>query len=707
MRKRWKAGGGEVAHQTHAPPRLDKAKGKVHAWEEPMDVDVDGDVDVDVVAAELAPTQPPHLSLAPPPLFRSPHAPPPASGPSPSANFARLSLVSSHPSAPEGPRPAWFSVGAGANVEVLQHEGDAGGVHWVRMEDGAEADLRRMRMVSGVNGTVEAPAAVDAVARAFPSAEAGMLPPVDVGPSPRVRFVQPVVDVLPHDEDVESLADEHKREQDDDALLMAVGEEPYRPSLASPSPTLESSEELAVPLELAPRVLAERGAVSMPVPVESDMPPSPTSPAWGTAASLSPEVSAPAPLARDPSPPRVGAPAPLPVAKLSFKEWQARRKLERAKEGEVAQEREREEQREQERERERRREREKKVAQGEDKENEVVPVKEDGLGRILDGIRRSTVSRKTPHVELPARQDIEMVDALPLVVAPGATPAQSPVADFQSKLKATPLGMTAFVATGNDRLSPLAVSSVLDSRTLPRRLANGIKRETLPFASQTVPAPRLPLIDVAPPSALPQSAQAPEYPSPSFTSNVVRRPAPSLAKPFHVSYQSSSATLTSQRSIHELSKPGLGSPPRSRSLSPTSAAKQRHINGRPPRPRRPRLTPSPPPRLPSTAPFKFHARAASQEEGEILPNSSPPPTPQWPARFGSQPTPRTSPFTTSSGPPTQLRSHQLQRMLPSAPKALRQAQNANAIASSSSGSARGGAPRFNGMGPQTMPRGGP
>jgi hypothetical protein len=146
---------------------------------------------------------------------------------------------------------------------------------------------------------------------------------------------------------------------------------------------------------------------------------------------------------------------------LSFKEWQARRKLQRAKEGEVAQERERERegQREQERERERQRERENKAAQGEDTENKLVPVKaEDGLSRILNDIRRSTVSDKTPQVEQPARQDVEMADAPPLVVAPGAAPALSPVADFQSKLKASPLSMTALVATENDHLSPLAVS---------------------------------------------------------------------------------------------------------------------------------------------------------------------------------------------------------------------------------------------------------
>ncbi|KAJ7878170.1 hypothetical protein B0H14DRAFT_3858868 [Mycena olivaceomarginata] len=39
--RREPAGGGEVARQTHAPPRVDKGKGKARAREEPMDVDVD------------------------------------------------------------------------------------------------------------------------------------------------------------------------------------------------------------------------------------------------------------------------------------------------------------------------------------------------------------------------------------------------------------------------------------------------------------------------------------------------------------------------------------------------------------------------------------------------------------------------------------------------------------------------------------------
>ncbi|KAJ6565281.1 hypothetical protein DFH09DRAFT_471241 [Mycena vulgaris] len=327
--------------------------------------------------------------------------------------------------------------------------------------------------------------------------------------------------------------------------------------------------------------------------MEPDMPPAPSekavspitvqppSPAWGDAASLSPESPAPAALAREPSPPPVIAPAPPPVAKVSFKEWQARRKLERAKEEEVAQERERERQREQERERERQREREKGAAQGEDKENEVVPVKaEDGLSRILDGIRRSAVSDKPPPVELPVQQDVEMADAPPLVVAPAAAPA--PALDDLSKIKVSPPSMTAFVATGNE----LAVSSVVESRTPSPRLTNGIKREASPLAagglaSPTVPSPKSPLPDVSPPPPLQSVLHSPEaarYPSPPFTSNGVQRPAPPFAKPFHVPYQTSAPTLTSQRPTHGMSKggsvgPAISPPLRSQSLSPTYAAK--------------------------------------------------------------------------------------------------------------------------------------
>jgi hypothetical protein len=48
--------------------------------------------------------------------------------------------------------------------------------------------------------------------------------------------------------------------------------------------------------------------------------------------------------------------------------------------------------------------------------------------------------------------------------------------ELQPKAKVVPLSMTAFVATGNEHLSPLALSSVVESRTPSPRLADGIKR---------------------------------------------------------------------------------------------------------------------------------------------------------------------------------------------------------------------------------------
>ncbi|KAJ7804634.1 hypothetical protein B0H14DRAFT_3486023 [Mycena olivaceomarginata] len=305
------------------------------------------------------------------------------------------------------------------------------------------------------------------VAGVSPSAEADTLPPADVEPSPPVCFIEPVADASPRDADVESSADVdvEDRELEEDLQLLSVGEQDaYRTSPPSPGPTPESEEEAEAPLGNVPRVLTEE-AVSAPVPVESDAP-------------------APAALAREPSPGPAVVPAPPPVPKVSFKEWQARRKLERAKEAEVAQERERE------REREWEREHEKDAAQGEDKENEVVPAKaEDGLTRILDGIRRSA--------------DVEMADAVPLAVAPAVAPFVT-LGELQLKAKMVPLSMTAFIATGNEHLlPPLAMSSVVESRTPSPSLSNEIKREASlnDVASPVVLAPKSPPSDVpAPPS---------------------------------------------------------------------------------------------------------------------------------------------------------------------------------------------------------------
>jgi hypothetical protein len=214
----------------------------------------------------------------------------------------------------------------------------------------------------------------------------------------------------------------------------------------------------------------------------------------------------PAALAREPSPGPAVVPAPPPVSKVSFKEWQARRKLERAKEGEVAQERERVHEREW------KREHEKDAAQGEDKENEVIPVKaEDGLTRILPGIRRSAVSNKPPMAELLVLKDVEIADAVPLAVALAVAPFVT-LDELQLKAKMVPLSMAVFVATGNEHLSLLAVSGVVESRTPSPSLPNRIKREASlnDMASPVVLAPKSPPSDVP----APPSPQRPTFHSP-------------------------------------------------------------------------------------------------------------------------------------------------------------------------------------------------
>jgi hypothetical protein len=51
---------------------------------------------------------------------------------------------------------------------------------------------------------------------------------------------------------------------------------------------------------------------------------------------------------------------------------------------------------------------------------------------------------------------------------------------------------TAFVATGDGHISPLTVSSVVESRTTSPWLTNGIKHKASPFALNGVPAPAVP-----------------------------------------------------------------------------------------------------------------------------------------------------------------------------------------------------------------------
>ncbi|KAF8200413.1 hypothetical protein K438DRAFT_1965877 [Mycena galopus ATCC 62051] len=192
----------------------------------------------------------------------------------------------------------------------------------------------------------------------------------------------------------------------------------------------------------------EEGAVSAPVedtvlsPREMLSPVmEPPPPKWGATLSLSPaapptvpvplslEAPSPAPFARNPSPPPPAAPQPPQLANAQAEE----------------EDREREKQREMEKERERERERE-----------------------------RSAVY-KAPLPDVPVQQDVEMSDAVPLVVA---EPPTSPLDEVQPQERTALLSMTAFVATTNQHsLSPLAVPSVVQSRTLSPRLPSGVKRE--------------------------------------------------------------------------------------------------------------------------------------------------------------------------------------------------------------------------------------
>jgi hypothetical protein len=197
--------------------------------------------------------------------------------------------------------------------------------------------------------------------------------------------------------------------------------------------------------------------------------------------------------AREPSPALTVVPAPPPVFKVSFKEWQARRKLERAKEVEVAQECEKERQRGLEREQEREWEREKDAATARTRRTRSSPRRLRKASLASAAV--SAVGDKPPVMELPVPQDVEMANAVPLAVAP-AVASIVPLDELQPKVK----------VTGNEHLSPLAVPSVVESRAPSPRLASGIRREASSLAvndvaSPAVLAPKSPPSDVlAPPS---------------------------------------------------------------------------------------------------------------------------------------------------------------------------------------------------------------
>ncbi|KAJ6521871.1 hypothetical protein B0H19DRAFT_684343 [Mycena capillaripes] len=204
---------------------------------------------------------------------RSGHSPPAPRAPTPSFPPAALaaavgvlrgpiverqlsafaSLTSPYPGA-GGPRPSWFSVAAGADVDVLAH-GDA-------------PDLQaRTRDEEG--GMESTSAAADASAS---TSDARTPPPAALDPSPRIRFVEPVAVVPPEDAEVDLPPDVQSPYHDNphnDALLDVGAGEPYRPSPESPIPVPQSDEDVQVAPEIALRTFGEQDASSGPAEPEA------------------------------------------------------------------------------------------------------------------------------------------------------------------------------------------------------------------------------------------------------------------------------------------------------------------------------------------------------------------------------------------------------------------------------------------------------
>ncbi|KAK7026341.1 hypothetical protein R3P38DRAFT_3530505 [Favolaschia claudopus] len=673
MRKAWK---GKVGVGTAVPPRLDKGKGKERVVERVGETtDAGGDaMDVDGGAARLAidTTRIPSASSSssvplPPATSRQPrHAsptPPVAAasldGPSPSTHFAQLSLMS--PFVSTAPRMAITSSSAAhaADKDVLGRDGSGVG-KWGRRRSGVEEEVKEKEK------TAPAEDQDDSAAAAAPSSPWGDVEMIPPEVSPR----------MPSGGDGDHLARSpnlpvHDAHVEDHSPLMAVDveEEPYRSSPESPAPVSEDDEQdqgvLFVTSSTAAggESVAPEPDVPMPPPPPVEIPPTdvvphevPPSQAVDASAGVA-DAPAEAPPAREPTPP----PPPAPVAKktMTVKEWRAEQERKR-REQEEKEQREREEKEKEQREREHK-EREKADAQGEDKENDVVPAKpaEDGLSRVLEGIRRSAVVDKPPLVVPVVHEEAgesEPVACVGPLVAPQVDPPETE--------KKTAFSLTAFTSTSDELLSPLAVPKAVESRT-PSPRPTTVKPPAIPpvvhYPPSSSPVPTLPPV---PSKSILQSPQDPRYPSPSFSSNgVLRFPPASSSKPQQT--PSPSPSLLSRMQI------------------PSSVIPR----------------PSPPPRHVSPLPRRLPVRAQSQEEGEILPVSTPPRAPPLVRQPSSQQ------FRSPHGvaPPTQPRSHQAQmtRMPPTEPKALREAQNANT--SSSANSSGRGTLRYNGIGPQAVP----
>ncbi|KAJ7846726.1 hypothetical protein B0H14DRAFT_3138700 [Mycena olivaceomarginata] len=216
MQKRWKDAGGVTLVQTPSPPRVDKGKGKARAQpEEAMDLDLD------VVAIDAACAVPAAEVVARPTSTAAALSFPTRTA----AGGTVFGAVAQYEFRALEPHVATFRCRWPTSSLVFRRRwSECGGR---RSQQTPESESRNQPAQKAVSAAVKVLPSADTVASASTLAEAQMLPPADVYPSSRIRFVEPVTGVLHRDAHGESLGDD--REHDDDALLLAVGEEePYR-----------------------------------------------------------------------------------------------------------------------------------------------------------------------------------------------------------------------------------------------------------------------------------------------------------------------------------------------------------------------------------------------------------------------------------------------------------------------------------------------
>jgi hypothetical protein len=162
MQKWWKDAGGVTLVQTPAPPRVDKGKGKARAQpKEAMDLDVDvvaidaGEswgwathLDTDAIAFFIFSRRAcavPAAEVVARPTSTAAALPFPTRTATGGTAFGAVAqyefrVLEPHVATSRWPASSLLSVSTGANVEVLEHDGDAGAMH--RKEEPADSRVR-------------------------------------------------------------------------------------------------------------------------------------------------------------------------------------------------------------------------------------------------------------------------------------------------------------------------------------------------------------------------------------------------------------------------------------------------------------------------------------------------------------------------------------------------------------------------------------